>query len=84
MSVVLLIRIFNLISQLGGSLEQSKDIWTAQSIGTDRQSMFCVISLRKTLRLPIDDQVDATLLPKLHLLDLVCSEMSEPCLFKEN
>ena len=32
---------------------------------------------------PIDDQADATLLPKLHLLDLVCGNVSKPRLLKK-
>ena len=83
MSIILWIHIFNLIAQLGSSLKQSRDSWTAQPIGTDRQSMFCVISLRETLRLTIDDQADAVLLPKLHSLDLVGGNMSKSCLLKK-
>ena len=45
--------------------------------------MLCVVSLCETLRLPIDDQADAALLPKLHLLDLVCSNVSKPRLLKK-
>ena len=53
------------------------DIWTTQPVGTDRKSMLCMISLCETLRLPIDDQTDAALLPQLHLLNLVSGNVSK-------
>ena len=45
--------------------------------------MLCVVSLCETLRLAIDDQADAALLPKLHLLDLVCGNVSKPRLLQK-
>ena len=45
--------------------------------------MLCVVSLCETLRLAIDDQADAALLPKLHLLDLVRGNVSKPRLLQK-